>query len=133
MDNAAIYHIDGIGDLINEVGALVLFLPPYSQTIIRLKRHSQNEKLLLEPSEIDFEDMMLAAFSHITKEIINEVSTGALGVTHRECFLARVPYDYATVRSSDARVSYMSLLRSECHQLGCESLLLQCERHQLQC
>ena len=30
MDNAAIQHVDGIVDLINEVGALVLFLPPYS-------------------------------------------------------------------------------------------------------
>ena len=29
MDNAVIDHVDGIVDLINEVGALVLLLPPY--------------------------------------------------------------------------------------------------------
>ena len=30
LDNAAIHHIDGIKTMIEEVGALVLFLPPYS-------------------------------------------------------------------------------------------------------
>ena len=30
LDNAVIHHIDGIKTMIEEVGALVLFLPPYS-------------------------------------------------------------------------------------------------------
>ena len=30
LDNASIYHVDGIVEMINEAGALVLFLPPYS-------------------------------------------------------------------------------------------------------
>ena len=30
MDNASIRHVDGIMDLITGVGALLIFLPPYS-------------------------------------------------------------------------------------------------------
>ena len=30
MDNAAIHHVKGISELIESVGALVIFLPPYS-------------------------------------------------------------------------------------------------------
>ena len=30
LDNASIHHVQGIVEMINEVGALVLFLPPYS-------------------------------------------------------------------------------------------------------
>ena len=30
MDNASIHHVDGIVDMIQEVGAMVMFLPPYS-------------------------------------------------------------------------------------------------------
>ena len=30
MDNASIHHVDGIVNMIEEVGAMVMFLPPYS-------------------------------------------------------------------------------------------------------
>ena len=30
LDNASIHHVDGVVDMISEVGALVHFLPPYS-------------------------------------------------------------------------------------------------------
>lgn len=29
MDNASIHHVDGIVEMIQDAGALVLFLPPY--------------------------------------------------------------------------------------------------------
>ena len=30
LDNSSIHHVDGIADMIQEVGALVMYLPPYS-------------------------------------------------------------------------------------------------------
>ena len=29
LDNSSIHHVDGIADMIQEVGALVMYLPPY--------------------------------------------------------------------------------------------------------
>ena len=38
MDNASIHHIQGVQELINEVGALLLYLPPHSLIITQLKK-----------------------------------------------------------------------------------------------
>ena len=39
MDNASIHHIDGIVDMIQQVGALVMFLPPILPTSTPLKSY----------------------------------------------------------------------------------------------
>ena len=37
MDNASIHHVDYAASLIEEMGALVVFLPPYSPALCRLR------------------------------------------------------------------------------------------------
>jgi transposase len=38
MDNCSIHHVSGINKMIEEVGALLLFLPPYSPDFKKLFR-----------------------------------------------------------------------------------------------
>lgn len=39
LDNASIHHVDGIQRMIESVGAVVLYLPPYSPDYNPLKKH----------------------------------------------------------------------------------------------
>ena len=75
LDNAAIHHIDGIKTMIEEVGALVLFLPPYSpdynpieEAFGKVKSLTKAYEQELESGEMDIEDIVLASFSHISPE-----------------------------------------------------------------
>ena len=75
MDNAAIHHVDGIMSMVEQVGALVLFLPPYSPDFnpieelfsklkVTIKQYEEN----FENEEMDLREIVLAAFSTITSE-----------------------------------------------------------------
>ena len=45
MDNASIHHVDGIVDMIQEVGAMVMFTPPHTLlTSIQLKSYFQSSR-----------------------------------------------------------------------------------------
>ena len=71
LDNCSIHHIGGIVEIIEEVGALVLYLPPYTpQTIILSRRHFQMSNRLramdMEADVMDTGSLVLAAFSYIT-------------------------------------------------------------------
>ena len=75
LDNAAIHHVDGIMSMVEEVGALVLFLPPYSpdynpieELFSKLKATIKQYEVNLEMEEMDLQEIVLAAFSTITDE-----------------------------------------------------------------
>ena len=75
MDNAAIHHVDGIASMIQGVGSLAIFLPAYSpdynpieEVFSKVKTLMKSYETLLEMEEMDVEDIVLAAFSAITKE-----------------------------------------------------------------
>ena len=70
LDNASIHHVQGIVEMINEVGALVLFLPPYSPDFNPIEEAFSKLKALehLEMAHLDLEDIVLATFSSITAE-----------------------------------------------------------------
>ena len=75
MDNASIHHVDGIMDLITGVGALLIFLPPYSPDFNPIEETFSKVKTLIKAYEEDLEmnhmdmmDIILTSFSHITKE-----------------------------------------------------------------
>ena len=75
MDNASIHHVDGIMDLITGVGALLIFLPPYSPDYNPIEEAFSKVKTLIkayeeemESNHMDMLDVVLTAFSHIIKE-----------------------------------------------------------------
>ncbi len=75
MDNASIHHVDGVVEMIQSVGALVIFLPPYSPDYNPIEEAFSKVKTLvkqyeadLEMEQMDLEDIVLAAFSSITTE-----------------------------------------------------------------
>lgn len=74
MDNASIHHVDGVVDLIADVGALIHFLPPYSPDYSPIEECFAKVKSLMRAMEMeaqvtdDIETLALAAFSGITEE-----------------------------------------------------------------
>lgn len=73
LDNASIHHVDGVVDMISEVGALVHFLPPYSPDFAPIEECFSKVKALMRSMEMeaqstDIETVSLAAFSAITEE-----------------------------------------------------------------
>ena len=75
LDNASIHHVEGIQRLIEEVGALVLYLPPYSpdynpieEAFSKVKAITKAYEAEMEVGEMEIEDILLASFSHITPE-----------------------------------------------------------------
>ena len=75
MDNASIHHVDGIIDLIVSVGALVIFLPPYSpdynpieETFSKVKTLIKAYENVIKMNHMDMMDVVLTAFSQVTKE-----------------------------------------------------------------
>ncbi|SMN02410.1 Mobile element protein [uncultured Candidatus Thioglobus sp.] len=70
LDNCSIHHVDGIAAMIEEAGALVHFLPPYShdfnpieETFSKVKAEMKN--LVDVP---DIETIVLSAFATVTPE-----------------------------------------------------------------
>ena len=81
LDNASIHHVDGIMTMVEDVGALVLFLPPYSPDYnpieelfnlvvlsFKLKTTIKGFETELEMQDMDLQDIVLAAFSSITAD-----------------------------------------------------------------
>ena len=72
MDNCSIHHVEGIVEMVHEVGALTHFLPPYSTDYNPIEEAFSKVKSNLRAMDIesdsleDPEDLMLAAFSSIT-------------------------------------------------------------------
>ena len=71
MDNAAIHHVEGISELIESVGALLIFLPPYSPDLDPIEEafssvKSANEAILQVSGDI--ESVLLAAFTNISAD-----------------------------------------------------------------
>ena len=73
MDNCSVHHVSGVTDSIEEVGALVHYLPPYSPDynpieMLFSKVKSSLRALELEMNCSDIETILLAAFSTVTTE-----------------------------------------------------------------
>ncbi len=75
MDNASIHHVRGIQEMITGVGALLLYLPPYSpdynpieELFSKLKTTIKTYEREHETGEMDIEAIVYAAFLHITEE-----------------------------------------------------------------
>ena len=72
MDNCLFHHVDGIVQMVHEVGALIHFLPPYSPDYNPIEEAFSKVKANLwamdSASFEDPEDLVMAAFSTITVE-----------------------------------------------------------------
>ena len=74
MNNCSIHHVPGIKEMIEGVGALLLFLPPYSPDFNPIEEAFSKVKGALRRMEWkaevlqDHEDLALAAFSTITPQ-----------------------------------------------------------------
>lgn len=75
LDNVSIHHVDGIQTMIEEVGALVFYLPPYSpdynpieEAFGKVKVNMKTYEAEMNRGEMDTVDVVLAAFSQITQE-----------------------------------------------------------------
>ena len=74
LDNASIHHVEGIMSIVEDAGALVLYLPPYSpdfnpieELFSKLKTTIKDYEIEMEMQEMDLEEIVLAAFSNITE------------------------------------------------------------------
>ena len=75
MDNASIHHVNEVVEMIQGVGAMVIFLPPYSPDYNPIEEAFSKVKTLvkeyesnLEMDNMDVEDIVLSAFSSITND-----------------------------------------------------------------
>ena len=75
LDNASIHHVDDFVELLHSLGALVLFLPPYSPNYNPIEEAFSKVKSLIKDYELDMEmqtmnmqEIILTAFSKITSE-----------------------------------------------------------------
>ena len=74
MDNASIHHVDKVVALIEEVGAMVIYLPPYSPDVMpieecfsKVKAYLRaNDPLLHILDDSEIEDAILSAFARVT-------------------------------------------------------------------
>ena len=75
MDNASIHHVDGITDLIQGVGAIPLFLPPYSPDFNPIEEFSKLKTTIktyeFQDVQLELESIIYSAFCHITPEDCN--------------------------------------------------------------
>ena len=74
MDNCAIHHVYEIVELIKSVGALVLYLPPYSPHLMPIEECFSKVKYFLKEHEAiaqsiqDIKILIMAAFTSITPQ-----------------------------------------------------------------
>ena len=72
MDNCSIHHVSGVVQMIEEVGAMVHFLPPYSPDFMPIELAFSKVKTSLKmdglEDAIDMETALLEAFTTITPE-----------------------------------------------------------------
>ena len=74
LDNCSIHHVDGIASMIEEVGALVHFLPPYSpdfnpieETFSKVKAEMKNLEVSMV-DVMDIETIVFSAFATVTPD-----------------------------------------------------------------
>ena len=72
MDNCSIHHVSGIVQMIEEVGSIVHFLPPYSPDFMPIELAFSKVKTALKTDDmqqnVDMESALLAAFATITTQ-----------------------------------------------------------------
>ena len=76
LDNASIHHVEPAMKLLEETGALILFLPPYSPDLMPIEEcFSKIESFLRDNDpyiqiigESEIEDVILSAFASVTAE-----------------------------------------------------------------
>ena len=74
LDNCSIHHVAEITRSIEDVGALVHFLPPYSPDFNPIEETFSKVKSVLKSTEIqmphatDVEDLLLASFTQVTQD-----------------------------------------------------------------
>ena len=73
LDNASTHHVDGVVDLIESTGALVVFLPPYSPDLNAIEEAFFKLKITLRANEalldiLDVESLILHACTAITAQ-----------------------------------------------------------------
>ena len=75
MDNASIHSVEGIVEMIQQVGAIVIFLPPYSpdfnpieELFSKVKKTIKWYESNLENNEMELETIVQIAFSQVTPE-----------------------------------------------------------------
>ena len=72
MDNATIHHVDGVVELLESLGVLVYFLPPYSPDLNPIEELFSKIKAYLRANEHsiqeDLECLLLMAFSSVTAQ-----------------------------------------------------------------
>ncbi len=72
LDNCSIHHVQDVVDLIHSVGALVIFLPPYSPDLMPIEECFNKVKLILREHDAAFRSVtdptmiISAAFASIT-------------------------------------------------------------------
>lgn len=77
MDNAAIHHIPEVRDIIEDTGALLIYLPPYSPDYNPLEELFSKVKYQIRQNDIVFqatgdpEALILESFYHVTSEDCN--------------------------------------------------------------
>ncbi len=73
MDNCSIHHVREIAEIIDQVGAILLFLPPYSPDLNPIELAFSKVKTVIKELETsmasaDLNTVMLSAFATISKE-----------------------------------------------------------------
>ncbi len=74
LDNCSIHHASGIVHTIEDVGALVHFLPPYSPDFNPIEETFSKVKTVLKSTETDMDDvndvetLLLASFTSVTPD-----------------------------------------------------------------
>ena len=72
LDNCSVHHVSGVADVIQEVGALVHYLPPYSPDFNPIELLFSKVKSVIRAMELelsatlDIESIVLGAFSTVT-------------------------------------------------------------------
>ena len=69
MDNAAIHDMNGVCKILEDLGVLVYYLPPYSPDLTLLRSYLQRVKSVLKASEHtlceDIETLLLMSSLHM--------------------------------------------------------------------
>ena len=75
MDNASIHSVEGIVEMIQQVGAIVIFLPPYSpdfnpieELFSKVKKKIKWYESDLHSNEMDLQTVVQTSFCHVTPE-----------------------------------------------------------------
>lgn len=73
LDNCSIHHVPEVAQSIQDVGALLLYLPPYSPDLNPIEElFSKVKKIMKSPGievyETDIENSLLASFASVTQE-----------------------------------------------------------------